>query len=124
MLSRNLPVALAQLVQVELVCDLSCIHCIGQILLVGKHQQHCIPQLVLQAQQNRFKQIEGRSDYAHTISGALGGLDAHLVEHALQLVPCLADTITIIAVHHEDQTLCVLEVVPPQGADLQRDSKT
>lgn len=42
-----------------------------------------------------------------------------LVEHALQLVPGLANAVAVIAVHHKDQTLCVLEVVPPQGADLQ-----
>jgi hypothetical protein len=51
------------------------------------------------------------------------GLPAHLVEHALQFILCLAHAVAIIAVHHEDEALCVLEVVPPQGADLQGCSK-
>ena len=41
-----------------------------------------------------------------------------LVQHAMQLVARLADAVAIVTVHHEDQTLRVLEVVPPQGADL------
>jgi hypothetical protein len=43
----------------------------------------------------------------------------YLVQHAVQLIPGLADTIAIIAIDDEDQALGVLEVVPPQGADLQ-----
>ena len=42
----------------------------------------------------------------------------HLAEHAVELVASLRDTVTIVAIHHEDQTLGVLEVVPPEGADL------
>jgi hypothetical protein len=41
------PVALAQGVQAELVGDLRCVHGVGQILLVGKHQQDGVAQLVL-----------------------------------------------------------------------------
>ena len=40
----------------------------------------------------------------------------------MQLVPGLANAVTIVAVHHEDQALRVLEVVPPQRADLQAHS--
>ena len=36
----------------------------------------------------------------------------------MQLIPGFADTIAIVAVHHEDETLRVLEVVPPEGTDL------
>ena len=43
----NVPVALAEGVQAELVCDLSSVHGIGEILLVGEHQQHSVAQLVL-----------------------------------------------------------------------------
>jgi hypothetical protein len=42
----------------------------------------------------------------------------HLVEHAVELVPSLRDAVAIVAIHHEDQTLRVLEVVPPEGANL------
>ena len=41
-----------------------------------------------------------------------------LVEHPLQLLPSLDNTITIIAVHDEDDTLSILKVMPPQGSDL------
>jgi hypothetical protein len=41
-----------------------------------------------------------------------------LVEHALELLPSLNNTIAIVAVDDEDDALGVLEVVPPQGADL------
>ena len=41
-----------------------------------------------------------------------------LVQHALQLLTGLDDTIPIVAVNHEDDTLGVLEVVAPEGADL------
>lgn len=44
----------------------------------------------------------------------------HLVQHAVQLIPCLANAVAVIAVHNEDQALGVLEVVPPQGANLQQ----
>ena len=42
----------------------------------------------------------------------------YLIQHAVQLVSGLAHTVAIIAVDHEDETLGVLEVVPPQRADL------
>jgi hypothetical protein len=41
-----------------------------------------------------------------------------LVQHALQLLTGLDDTIPIIAVNHEDDTLGVLEVVAPQRTNL------
>eukprot|EP00964_Phaeocystis_antarctica_P040780 scaffold23323_cov60-Phaeocystis_antarctica.AAC.2 len=43
----DVPVALAERVQAELVGDLSCIHRVGQVLLVGEHQQDGLTQLVL-----------------------------------------------------------------------------
>lgn len=41
-----------------------------------------------------------------------------LVEHALELLTGLNDTIAIVAVDDEDDALGVLEVMPPQGTDL------
>jgi hypothetical protein len=41
-----------------------------------------------------------------------------LVQHALQLLTGLDDTIPIVAVNHEDDTLSVLEVVAPQRTNL------
>jgi hypothetical protein len=41
-----------------------------------------------------------------------------LVQHALQLLARLNNTIAIVAVNDEDDTLGVLEVMPPQRSDL------
>jgi hypothetical protein len=41
-----------------------------------------------------------------------------LVQHALQLLAGFDNTIPIVAVNHEDDTLGVLEVVAPQRTDL------
>ena len=40
------------------------------------------------------------------------------VQHPLQLLTCLNNTISIIAVDDEDDTLSVLEVVSPQRSNL------
>jgi hypothetical protein len=41
-----------------------------------------------------------------------------LVEHALEFLAGLGDTVTIVAVDDEDDALSVLEVVSPQRTDL------
>lgn len=41
-----------------------------------------------------------------------------LVEHALELLSCLDNTIAIVGVNDEDDTLSVLEVVSPQRTNL------
>jgi hypothetical protein len=41
-----------------------------------------------------------------------------LIEHALELLAGLNDTVTIVAVDDEDDTLGVLEVMSPEGTDL------
>lgn len=41
-----------------------------------------------------------------------------LVQHTLQLLSCLNNTIAIVGVDNEDNTLGVLEVMPPQRPDL------
>ena len=41
-----------------------------------------------------------------------------LVEHALQLLTSLDNTVTIVAVDDEDDTLSVLEVMSPERTDL------
>lgn len=73
--------------QTQLVRNLSRVHRVRQILLVGEDQQERISQLVL-------------------------------VQHALQLLTGLNDTVTVVAVDDEDDTLGVLEVVPPQRSNL------
>ena len=41
-----------------------------------------------------------------------------LIQHALQFLPSLNNTVTIIAVDNKDDTLGVLEVMSPQRSDL------
>ena len=41
-----------------------------------------------------------------------------LVEHTLELLAGLDDTVAIVAVNYKDDTLGVLEIMPPEGADL------
>lgn len=41
-----------------------------------------------------------------------------LVQHTLQLLARFHDTVTIIAVHHKDDALGVLKVMPPQRSDF------
>ena len=71
----------------KLVSDLSGVHGVGQILLVGEDEEKSITELVL-------------------------------VEHALELLTGLDDTVAIVGVDDEDDTLGVLEVMPPQRTDL------
>jgi len=83
----DVPLAVGDGVQAELVGDLAHAHGVRQILLVGEHEKGGVAELVL-------------------------------TKHLLELFCGLADAITIVAVHHEDETLCVLEVVTPQRTDL------
>ena len=41
-----------------------------------------------------------------------------LIQHALELLTGLHNTITIIAIDNKDNALSVLEVMPPQWSDL------
>lgn len=41
-----------------------------------------------------------------------------LVQHALELFTCLDNTISVVGIDHEDDTLGVLEVMPPQRSNL------
>lgn len=86
---RNItyPCPLPQTVQPQLIRNLSRIHRIRQILLVGEDQQQRVPQLIL-------------------------------IQHTLQLLARLDNTVAIIAVDDEDDALRVLEVVSPERADL------
>jgi hypothetical protein len=36
----------------------------------------------------------------------------------VELISGFNNTVTVIAVHNKDKTLCVLEVMPPEGSDL------
>jgi len=83
----HVPLAGADVVEAELVGDLSDGHGLRKILLVGEHEEDGVAELVLS-------------------------------EHLVELVVGLGDTLAIVGVDHKDETLSVLEVVPPEGTDL------
>jgi hypothetical protein len=41
-----------------------------------------------------------------------------LVQHSLEFLPSLNNTITIIAVNNENDALGILEIMSPEGSDL------
>jgi len=41
-----------------------------------------------------------------------------LVQHTMELISGLNNTLSVVAVHNKNEALGVLEVVPPQGSDL------
>ena len=47
-----------------------------------------------------------------------------LIEHPVKFISSLNNSVSVVAVHDKDQTLRVLEVVPPQGTDLRTKSKS
>jgi len=83
----DVPIALTERVQTQLVCDLGCVHRLGKILLVGEDEEDGVPEFVL-------------------------------VQHPVELFLGLAHSLSVVAIHHEDQPLRVLEVVPPEWSDL------
>ena len=84
---KTYPSALPEGVQAKLVSDLSGVHGVGQILLVGEDEEKSVTELVL-------------------------------VEHALELLAGLDNTVAIVGVDDEDDTLGVLEVMSPERTDL------
>ena len=105
--------ALSERVQAKFVSNLSCIHSIWKILLVGKHKQHSIPQFILQIQQGRVKHLSKLLSPHKELT-----TKKYLVEHPVELIPSFNNTVTIIAINHKDKSLGVLEVMPPQWSDL------
>lgn len=63
------------------------LHAHRQVLLVGKDQEQCVPQLVL-------------------------------VQHTLQFLTSLCHAVAVVAVDNKDDTLSVLEIMPPQWSDF------
>lgn len=123
----NVPVTLSQGMESKLICNLCCVHCIGQILLVCEDKQHGITKFVLFAWMARVRWTSRTSAFFSSLqrashSGSVRLGSTYLVEHAMQLVPGFTDTITVVAVHHENQTLRVLEVMSPERSDLRASS--
>ena len=49
--------------------------------------------------------------------------DMDLIEHSMQFISSLRNSVSVVAVHNKDQTLSVLEVVLPQGTDLKTNKR-
>lgn len=47
----------------------------------------------------------------------------YLIQHPVKLIPSLNHTIPIIAINDKDQPLGILEIVTPQGPNLNKDYK-
>ena len=62
--------------------------------------------------------IAARITYLPCSFVPIASSSTHLVQHTVKLVSCLHHTITIVAVDDEDETLGVLEIMPPQRTDL------
>lgn len=86
----NVPLAVSELVESQTLRHLLHFHCVGQILLVCEHQQHCIAQLVLAE---------------HAVELLLG---------RVLVVLGIVDTVAIVRVHHEDDALRVLRTATAQ----------
>ena len=86
-LNVPLTVGRAETVQSELVGHFCGTHSVGEILLVGKDEEHGVAQFVF-------------------------------VEHTVQFVAGGVDTVRVVRVYDKDETLGVLVIVAPEGADL------
>ena len=53
------PVALAERVKAKLVSNLSSVHSVGEILLVSKNKQNCIPQFILPTKNKKSQKPNG-----------------------------------------------------------------
>lgn len=91
--------------QAKLVSDLGSVHGV----LVGQCQRGICD---VQEMKTYRKILLVGEDQEESISQLV------LVEHALQLLTSLDNTVTIVAVDDEDDTLGVLEVMSPERTDL------
>lgn len=122
-LRRTYPGALSQAVEAELVGDLGGVH--GVLWRVAC-QLWCNRKVVERGGRRGIRRKAQRRHRSCTYRKILlVGKDEQdgipqliLVEHALELLTGLDDTVAIVAVDDEDDALGVLEVMPPEGADL------
>ena len=87
----------------QLVCDLGSVHCVLQ------GYQQCS---VTYVQSTYWQILFVGKDQKESISQLI------LVQHALQLLSSLNNTVTIVGINNEDDTLGVLEVMSPERSDF------
>jgi len=98
------PGTLSQAVKTQLICDLGGVHGILQLC------QHVLCNHW--AADTDWQILLVGEDQKNGISELV------LIQHSLKFLPGLDNTVTIIAVNNEDDTLGVLEVMSPQRSDL------
>jgi len=117
------PGTLSQAVKAKLVCDLGSVHGVlkGLKSVSGK-----LGNIIAEKEKPRAHEAGCGEESGYAYRQILlvgedkknGVPELILVEHALELLASLDDTVTIVAVDDEDDTLGVLEVMPPQRSDL------
>jgi hypothetical protein len=127
------PFALAHRVQSKFIRNFRDIHCVWQVLLVREDKQDSIAELVLHnggwdlVQEELTPPWGTRNehvDFQLSLTNKPSRRDtqemagSHLIQHAVQLIPSFSNSLSIITVHDENQTLSILEVMPPERADL------
>ncbi len=104
------PSALSQAVEAKLVCDLGGIHgVLRKSYPVSDSSKTASKEMREDAYGKILLVSEDEEDSVPQLV---------LVEHALELLPGLDNTIAIVAIDDEDDTLGVLEVVSPERTDL------
>jgi hypothetical protein len=90
----DVPLAVAELVKTEALSDLLNLHGVGEILLVGENKEDGIAKLI-------FRE--------HAVD---------LILRTVLIVLAIVNTLTIVRIDDEDNSLGVLVVVAPERADL------
>ena len=103
--SRTYPCTLPQAVQAEFVSDFSRVHCVLQTQSAGRRHYSIARTAYGKILFVGEDQEKGITEFV-------------FVQHSLQFLTCLNNTISIIAVNDEDNALRVLEIVSPQRPDL------
>ena len=104
LIGKSYPGTLSQAVKTQLVRDLGGVH---GILELCQQMSECywVPNTDWQILLVGKDQKNGVPEFI-------------LVQHSLEFLPSLDNTVTIIAVHNEDDTLGILEIMSPERSDL------
>mmetsp|Transcript_42278 Transcript_42278/g.135353 ORF Transcript_42278/g.135353 Transcript_42278/m.135353 type:complete len:207 (+) Transcript_42278:281-901(+) len=110
----DVPVALAERVQPQLVGNLSSVHGVGEILLVGEHQQHGLAELILV--EHAVKLVPGLPDTVAIV----GVHNENQALRVLEVVPPEGTDLVLAAdIPHGETDVLVLHGldVEPDGGD-------
>lgn len=103
------PSPLSQAVQTKFISNLGSIHC---VLLVKNGLVSEPPSKCTQRQETHRQILFVGEDQEQGIPKLI------LIQHSLKLLTSLADTLSVVGVDNENDSLGVLEVMAPKGTDL------